>query len=56
MNVRVLNTNTKELGNVVHRQSEFRKVTRCKVHGGWTLVETTEAVTCATCLRRMGSR
>lgn len=53
MNARVLNTTTGQLGNVVHAVSEFGRRTRCKVHGGWTLVDTTDAVSCGTCARRM---
>lgn len=56
LNVRVRNDSTQALGNVVHRRSEFNILaTKCKVHAGvWTLVPTTDAVTCSTCIRRMG--
>lgn len=55
-NVRVLNTTTQELGNVVHRRSEYNVLaTKCKVHtGAWTLCPTADAVSCSTCHRRMG--
>lgn len=54
MNARIMSTSTKEVGNVVHAvtQNINGQVTRCKVHGGWSLVFTSDAVTCGACLRK----
>lgn len=51
---RVRNTTTGQLGNVVHAVvwSVNGHVARCKVHGGWRLESTTDAVTCGACSRK----
>lgn len=43
-----------ELGNVVHRviRNVNGLVAHCKVKGGWTLVGSSDRVTCQTCLRK----
>lgn len=49
---RVLNTDTGQLGNVVH-YATGPWTTKCKVKGRWTLMQSFDAVTCQNCLRRM---
>ena len=53
--VRVVNTSNKQAGSTVHRRGEFNQSsTKCIVRGGLELLDTSDAVTCKRCLRRMG--